>query len=987
LWTLAAAIIASRKTERISAMTSTTDRPPGCARADCEAASTPAARPRARRAAAAICALAAAAAATSALAQTAAPHSAATPSARLAASHHSAPMIALGSRHTTLRIGLFTAAPSRLPAAGGQVKLTAVVAHASSCTFTLAASLGRSPVHRACGSGKVTALVTLPRNRSTSDRSFRFSLTATGGGARTSAAPVTVIEAAASRRGAPQITLAPASAGVAVGGTVRLSAAARGTPKPTVRWQVSENGGRSWAAIAGAKSGTYVFAAQLNQIDWEYRAVFTNSKGSVATTPARIIVQTAALPAIIAVSIVTAPASVSVASGASATFTAAATGQPAPTAQWQISSDGGGSWTPISGATSTSYTIGSATLTQSGDQFRAIFTNQAGSVATSAATLTVIAPSQAPRITTQPINQGVFLNQSATFTAAASGQPAPTVQWQESSGGGGSWTPISGATSTSYTTGLTLLNQTGEQFRAVFTNSVGSTATSAAVLTVSVSPIPPAITTEPTAQTVIAGQTATFTSAATGTPTPTVQWYGSTNGGGSWAAIAGATAPTYSFVALASQSGEEFEAVYSGTNGQANATTNPATLTVETAPQVTVQPQNQSVASGSGVSFSSAANGSPTPTVQWQISTDNGSTFANISGATVSTYNTTVTGADNGFEYQAVFTNAAGTATSNAATVTIVANGTPPQITEQPSNLAVVAGETVSFSAGASGAPTPSVQWQVSTNKGGSWGNVSGATSPTYTFSAQAAENGDQYRAVFSNGFGGPATTGAASLVVGGDSGSANWSGYEADESGTKYTMVTGSWIVPPASCPGAGAYYSSDWVGIDGATSSTVEQDGTESDCASGSPSYYAWWEFYPAATQVIGGDTVLPGDSMTASVSVSGSTWTLGLQDSTQGWTFSINQTPAQAPDESSAEWIVERPSLCSSGPSCITSLADFGTTGFSGASATANGVTGSISTVHGAPAQMEGTQQANPHLLALPSPLGAGGNNFTDTWYASS
>jgi hypothetical protein len=895
-------------------------------------------------------------------------------------------MIALGSRHGTLRIGLFTAAPSRVSAAGGQVKLTAVVAHASTCTFTFAASLRRSPAHEACGSGKVTALVTLPRNKSTSERSFRFSLTASGGGSHTSAAPVTVVEAAAARPGAPQITLEPASATIAVGATVRLSAAARGTPTPKVRWQVSENGGRSWSAVAGATSGTYVFAAQPNQIGWEYRAVFTNSKGSVKTTAARINVQTAAVPAIIAVSIVTNPASVSAPSGASAAFSAAASGSPTPSVQWQLSSNGGASWSDIAGAASTGYAIASVTLAESGDQFRAVFTNAAGSVATAAATLTVVAPSQAPQITTQPINQGVFVNQAVTFTAAASGQPTPTVQWEQSSGGGSGWTPIANATAPSYTISSTTLMQSGDQFRAVFSNSLGSATTSAALLTVSVSPIPPAITTEPTAQTVIAGQSATFISAATGTPTPSVQWYASTNGGGSWSPISGATSPSYSFVALASESGEEFEAVYTGTSGQASVTTNPATLTVETAPQVTVQPQNQSVGSGSSVSFSATASGAPAPAVQWQVSTNNGSTFTNITGATTSTYTTTVTAANNGFQYRAVFTNVAGTAASNAATVTIIANGTPPQITQEPSNLAVVAGETVSFNAAASGAPAPSVQWQVSTNKGASWGPVSGATSSTYTFSAEAGENGDEYRAVFNNGFGGPATSGAASLVVGGDAGSANWSGYEAEEPNTKYTMVTGSWIVPPASCPGPGAYYSSDWVGIDGATSSTVEQDGTESDCASGSSSYYAWWEFYPANTQVIG-DTVLPGDSMTASVSVSGSTWTLTLQDSTQGWSFLMTQNPAQTPAESSAEWIVERPSVCSSGTSCITSLADFGTTGFTNASATAGGVTGSIAAVHGSPAQMEGTQQINPHLLALPSALGAGGDNFTDTWYGSS
>ncbi|HLW94346.1 MAG TPA: G1 family glutamic endopeptidase [Solirubrobacteraceae bacterium] len=813
---------------------------------------------------------------------------------RLAASHASAPMIALRSRHTTLRIGLFTAAPSRVPAAGGQVKLTAVVAHASTCTFTFAASLGRSPAQKACGSGKVSTVVTLPRNRTASDRSFRFDLTASGGGSRTSAAPVTVIEVAAARPGAPQITLEPSNATVAVGATVSLAAAARGKPKPSVHWQVSEDRGRRWAPMPGATSDTLVFAAAPNQSGWEYRAVFSNSKGSVTTAPALLNVQSAASPAIIAVAILTNPASVSAASGTSAAFTASASGSPAPSVQWQLSVDGGATWSNITGAATTSYSIAAVTVNESGDQFRAVFTNVAGSVASAAATLTVSALNQAPQVTTQPINQGAVVNQSVTFSAAASGQPTPTVQWEESTDGGGSWTPVPDATSASYTFSPTTQAQSGAEFRAVFTNSLGSATTSAAMLTVSVSPTRPAIATQPSAQTVIAGQTATFTAAATGAPTPGVQWYDSTDGGGSWTQVPGATSPTYSFPAAASQSGDEFEAV---------------------------------------------------------------------------------------------FTNAAGAATSNAATLSVLSSGTPPQITQEPSNLAAAAGSTISFTAAASGVPTPSVQWEVSTDEGGTWGDISGATSATYSLSAQTAESGDQYRAVFSNGFGSPATSSAASLVVGGDAGSTNWSGYEADQSGTLYTMVTGSWIVPPARCPGPGAYYSSVWVGIDGANSSTVEQDGTESDCASGSPSYYAWSEFFPAATQVIG-HTVLPGDSMTGSVSVSGSTWTLTLQDNSRGWTFTaVTNAPTPTPAESSAEWIVERPSLCSGGSGCLTSLADFGTATITGASATAGGITGSISAVNGSPLQMEGTQAQNPHLLALPSALGAGGSSFSDTWYGSS
>ena len=69
------------------------------------------------------------------------------------------------------------------------------------------------------------------------------------------------------------------------------------------------------------------------------------------------------------------------------TFTAAASGNPSPTVQWQNSTDGGSTWSDISGATSTTYTITSVTSSDIGNEFRAVFTNANGSATTNAATL------------------------------------------------------------------------------------------------------------------------------------------------------------------------------------------------------------------------------------------------------------------------------------------------------------------------------------------------------------------------------------------------------------------------------------------------------------------------------------------------------------------------------------------------------------------------------------------------------------------------
>ena len=91
------------------------------------------------------------------------------------------------------------------------------------------------------------------------------------------------------------------------------------------------------------------------------------------------------------------------------------------------------------------------------------------------------------------------------------------------------------------------------------------------------------------------------------------------------------------------------------------------------APKITLQPASDTVSVGSTASFSAAASGSPTPTVHWKDST-NGSTWSTIRGATSTTYSFTASSSQSGYEYEAVFTNSAGTATTTAATLTVTAN-------------------------------------------------------------------------------------------------------------------------------------------------------------------------------------------------------------------------------------------------------------------------------------------------------------------------
>jgi Peptidase A4 family len=156
---------------------------------------------------------------------------------------------------------------------------------------------------------------------------------------------------------------------------------------------------------------------------------------------------------------------------------------------------------------------------------------------------------------------------------------------------------------------------------------------------------------------------------------------------------------------------------------------------------------------------------------------------------------------------------------------------------------------------------------------------------------------------------------------------STNWSGYAV--TGSRFTSVSASWTEPTATC--SSTAYSSFWVGLDGDTSNTVEQTGTDADCSGKAPQYYAWYEMYPKYPVNLRG-TVRPGDKLTASVTTNGrGNFTLTISDTTQGWSNTTNARLKSA-KLSSAEVIAEAPSSSSG----VLPLANFGTVNFTGAKA---------------------------------------------------
>ncbi len=170
-------------------------------------------------------------------------------------------------------------------------------------------------------------------------------------------------------------------------------------------------------------------------------------------------------------------------------------------------------------------------------------------------------------------------------------------------------------------------------------------------------------------------------------------------------------------------------------------------MTINQPPLVTTNPLNQNANPGDMVTFMAAASGSPTPTVQWQVSTDGGMMFNDIPGEMSTTLSFTVMLSQNGYRYRAVFTNTCNTAITKDALLSLC---TPPLVTTQPTAQIVGAGATASFTAAASGAPAPTVQWQVDTGSG--FNNLPLATNATLTLpNVTAVMNGYRYQAVFNN--------------------------------------------------------------------------------------------------------------------------------------------------------------------------------------------------------------------------------------------
>jgi Peptidase A4 family len=207
---------------------------------------------------------------------------------------------------------------------------------------------------------------------------------------------------------------------------------------------------------------------------------------------------------------------------------------------------------------------------------------------------------------------------------------------------------------------------------------------------------------------------------------------------------------------------------------------------------------------------------------------------------------------------------------------------------------------------------------------------------------------------------------------------STNWSGYA--DTGSSYSAVSAKWTEPSATCSSRTTQLAAFWVGIDGYSSSSVEQDGTIIECYLGTAYQYTWWEMYPTNAIQVVGQTAAAGDAITSTVTKSGTSYKLTVTDATHtADSFTTTQTCSSCAN-TSAEWIAEAPS----GSSGVYPLADFKSWTASSASATEGSTSGTISSFTDDEITMIDSSGATK---ALPSALNSSGNGFSVTWERAS
>ncbi|MCX6316691.1 MAG: hypothetical protein NTW29_05345 [Bacteroidetes bacterium] len=601
--------------------------------------------------------------------------------------------------------------------------------------------------------------------------SYVITITGTATGATTQTRDLTFTITPGS---GPAITGQPANSTICEGNNTSFSITS--PTAATFQWQLSTDGGVTYTNVPAAApySGTTtatlsITAATLSLNNNRYRCIASTQCGSTTSSAGILTVNPAT-------AITVQPVNASSCTGASAQFCVTAVGAGLGY-QWQVSPTGcAGAFTNVAGATSNCLTLTGLTLGQNGSAYRCVVTGTCApaSITSSCVTLSV---ATSLSITGQPVDATICEGSNASFTVAAAG--AGTYQWQISTDGGATYNNVPAAAPYSGTTSATLnitgatAALSGNRYRCQLASTCGNATSNGAILTVNTLP---AITSSPVNATVCTGNNQTFSVTATGTGI-SYQWQVSTDGGATYnnvpaaAPYSGTNTPTLTITGVTiGLNNNRYRCVVTGTCPPP-ATSGAAILTVLTSVTITSNPANQTICEATNTSFTVGASGSGL-TYQWQVSTDGGTTYTNLSasgiysGVTSATLVlTNVPPSLNNNRYRCVVSNAS--CTPGISTGAILTVNTFPIIGTQPQSITICENGSATFSVAATtGVGSLSYQWQVSTDGGTTYTNIAGATTNSFAqTNIPVTQNGYRFRVIVTAGCG-SVTSAVAILTV-----------------------------------------------------------------------------------------------------------------------------------------------------------------------------------------------------------------------------
>ncbi|MBT1686505.1 PKD-like domain-containing protein [Dawidia soli] len=555
------------------------------------------------------------------------------------------------------------------------------------------------------------------------------------------------------------------------GANTTITAAASGTGV-SYTWQVSTNGGVSYTAVSngGVYSGATTSSLVLTSVPvgydgYLYRAVATGTCAPPAVSNSSLLrVQATAV-------IAAEPVAQVVCEGGVIQFSVAATGS-GLTYRWRQNGVNLSNSAVFSGVTTPTLTITAPTSAYNGRMYSVVVTGACNTATSIDVPLTI---RENPEVGSggHPVAQTICAGGTATFTVDPGVTTNPIIQWQVSANSGSTYSNItdggvySGATTTTLqiTGPTTTLNN--RVYRARVSGTCGSPVFSnGAVLQVNASP---AITTQPVAVAVCEDSNAQFRVVATGTGL-TYQW--KENGvdlvnNSSYSNVTTATLTVSA--AQSAQHNNVYTVEVTGTCGAVSSTG--GTLTVREKPEVTAHPGNQTICAGGGATFTVNAGVTTSAVYQWQVSTNGGASYTNVTNGSIysgaATATLTLTGTPvsyNGYLYRARITGTCSPSIfSNSGLLQV---NTLPAITAQPQPATVCEGSTAQFSVTATGTGL-TYQWYEGGTPVTDGGVYSGANSAVLVLNGVTSSfDGRQYSVTITGTCGTPLSSGNATLSI-----------------------------------------------------------------------------------------------------------------------------------------------------------------------------------------------------------------------------